>query len=290
MQRGAQKILITSQKGGVGKSTLSANLAAYFRQVLGRRTGLVDLDRQATSSKWFRGAEEACVADALYELELGASQGINALNASRLVRKAAEVNDLVVTDLTWNDLLPKEFFYDFHLLIVPCSLSSIEVDSTMDFLERFAHVLKSKTRTPPKLVIAPSRIREIDAYELMLSRVFNIEFFLAPPVNYSSDAQEYFGNTFIFNSTDTDTRQNFLDFAQAIGDLLSRIPLQPAIPQRLLSSIQHRDAGTVLDRFMLQRLANRRTDKKDLSGDAEKVSDDRLPPSLSQFVSRRVRT
>jgi len=139
-------------------------------------------------------------------------------------------------------------------------------------------------------VIAPSRIHKIDAYELMLSRVFNIEFFLAPPVNYSSDAQEYFGNTFIFNSTDTDTRQNFLDFAQAIGDLLSRIPLQPAIPQRLLSSIQHRDAGTVLDRFMLQRLANRRTDKKDLSGDAEKVSDDRLPTSLSQFVSSRVRT
>jgi cellulose biosynthesis protein BcsQ len=290
MQRRSQKILITSQKGGVGKSTLSANLVAYFRQVLGRRTALVDLDRQATASKWFRGAEEACIADALYQLDRGASQGITALNASRVVRKAAEVNDFVVTDLTWNDVLPKEFFYEFDLLIVPCSLSNVEVDSTMDFLERFAHVLNSSTRTPPKLVIAPSRIRQLDDYERMLSRIFNIEFFLAPPVNYSSIAQEYFGNTFIFNSPDTEIRQNFSDFAKAVQGLLSQMAAQPTRTKQLSPSTGHRDAGTVLDRFMLNRLANRSPDLRQRVDEVANVNDNQFLPRFLRSVSNRIRT
>ena len=52
----AYKILVTSQKGGVGKSTLSVNLVAYLRQIGNKRTALVDLDHQATSSKWLKGA------------------------------------------------------------------------------------------------------------------------------------------------------------------------------------------------------------------------------------------
>ena len=52
----ALKILITSQKGGVGKSTVSANLAAYFAYISGKKTTLVDFDHQATSGKWVKKA------------------------------------------------------------------------------------------------------------------------------------------------------------------------------------------------------------------------------------------
>ncbi len=290
MLRGARKILITSQKGGVGKSTLSVNLVAFFRQILGRRTALVDLDRQATASKWFRGAEEACINDALYQLDVGASHGITALNASRLIRSAAQLNDIVVTDLTWNDILPKEFFYEFDLLIVPCSLSSVEIDSTMDFLERFAHVLSSSSRTPPKLVIAPSRIRQMEDYEVMLSRIFKLEFFLAPPVNYSPSTQDYFGNTFIFNSPDPEIRQNFSDFARSVHDLLNHIESQSAHSRRPTLAVGHRDAGSALDRFMLVRMANRKSNTRDRLGDKTNANEDQFLPSFLRSVSNRIRT
>ena len=45
------KILVSNQKGGVGKSSLSANLAAYFAIERQMSTLLIDLDRQGTSSQ-----------------------------------------------------------------------------------------------------------------------------------------------------------------------------------------------------------------------------------------------
>ncbi len=46
-------ITITNNKGGVGKTTSSANLAATFA-ILGKRVLLVDMDSQAQSSRYFK--------------------------------------------------------------------------------------------------------------------------------------------------------------------------------------------------------------------------------------------
>lgn len=44
-------ILVASSKGGVGKTTVSTNLAAYFA-LAGKHTALVDADRQGSSRVW----------------------------------------------------------------------------------------------------------------------------------------------------------------------------------------------------------------------------------------------
>lgn len=251
------KILITSQKGGVGKSTLSVNLAAYFNKMTQAKAALVDLDHQATSSKWLKGVEGDTKKDVTFNIERGVSNGITSLNVARILRNASQHCDIVITDLTWNDLLPKEFFFEFDYLLIPCSLSNIEIDSTVNFLERIAHIINSKIKKPPKLVIVPSRISEVNDYSRMLRRTFNFEFYLSPPVTYRAEVQEYFCNSFLFESESNDIRQNFIEFARAIETMIVNHNLennQPTIPVH-----SARDSGTILDRFLLSRLSQKKS-------------------------------
>jgi cellulose biosynthesis protein BcsQ len=245
------KILITSQKGGVGKSTLSVNLAAYFNKYTKAKAALVDLDHQATSSKWLNGVTDHILKDSAYHLEKGVSTGITSLNIARILRNASQASDVVVTDLTWTDQLPKEFFFDFDFLLVPCSLSSVELDSTVNFLERISHIINSKIKKPPALVIVPSRIRGAEDYSRMLRRTFNFEFYLSPPVTYSAEVQDYFCNTFLFDSTSEEIKKNFIEFARSIEALIVNHEAESS--QRKIPISSSRDSGTVLDRFLLSR-------------------------------------
>ena len=245
------KILITSQKGGVGKSTLSVNLAAYFNKYTKAKAALVDLDHQATSSKWLNGVTDHILKESAYHLEKGVSTGITSLNIARILRNASQASDVVVTDLTWTDQLPKEFFFDFDFLLVPCSLSSVELDSTVNFLERISHIINSKIKKPPALVIVPSRIRGAEDYSRMLRRTFNFEFYLSPPVTYSAEVQDYFCNTFLFDSTSEEIKKNFIEFARSIEALIVNHEVESS--QRKIPISSSRDSGTVLDRFLLSR-------------------------------------
>ncbi|APB98222.1 AAA family ATPase [Polynucleobacter asymbioticus] len=54
----AIKVLVTNQKGGVGKSTIAANLAAYLAIQNNVQVKLIDFDRQSSSSKWISRAPD----------------------------------------------------------------------------------------------------------------------------------------------------------------------------------------------------------------------------------------
>ena len=51
-------ILVGSKKGGVGKSTLATNIAAFLSES-GKKVVLVDSDRQSTSSNWAHDRSES---------------------------------------------------------------------------------------------------------------------------------------------------------------------------------------------------------------------------------------
>jgi chromosome partitioning protein len=50
-------IAVLNQKGGVGKTTLSLNLAGYFASALGKRVLVVDADPQASAQAWSSARE-----------------------------------------------------------------------------------------------------------------------------------------------------------------------------------------------------------------------------------------
>ena len=241
------KILITSQKGGVGKSTVSANLAAYFTYTSSKKTSLIDFDHQATSGKWVKKAYPIGITCQTVDLPNAKGSGIALLKAKESLRKAVECSEVIIVDLTWNDVLPPEFLFEFDLVLVPSSLSRVELDSTLEFINRFSFVFNSRMRNPPKLVIVPSRVDNLQTYEGIFSKSFNAGFFLSPPVMYSASANDFFGTEFFVMTTNDEIRENFLEFGRSI-EQLGQIEADNKnnIKQ---SPFHHKVSGSILDRF-----------------------------------------
>ncbi len=283
----ALKVLITSQKGGVGKSTVSANLAAYFAYISGKKTSLIDFDHQATSGKWVRKAYPIGIDCKTVDLPNAKGSGIALLKAKEALRKSNESSEVVITDLTWTDVLPPDFLFEFDLVLVPSSLSRVELDSTLEFVNRFSYVFNSRLKTPPKLVIVPSRVDNLDTYESIFSKSFNAGFFLSPPVMYSTSANEFFGTEFFVMTSKKEIRENFLEFGRSIeqlGEIEADLKSAKAGDMRQ-SSLTHKVSGSILDRFRAIRNSNPTAPVRAAANDSARLSTtNRLKSAIPSFL------
>ncbi len=212
------KILITNQKGGVGKSTISANLAYYFASVLKRRTTLIDFDTQGSSSKWVRAVKPQVIA--VYNAKLPLSGGTNRIliDSRNIMRVTSKKADVIIGDLTWFDVFDSEMFLDFDLVVLPTAVSEVELVATMEFAERHQWVFNSKG-VHPSLVIAPSRVRKDQNLTFKHSTErFPFSFLLTPPVLDSIEAKKSFCKTYILNLRKHNLKDSFLNFCHAIEE------------------------------------------------------------------------
>lgn len=240
------KILITSQKGGVGKSTVSANLSAFFAHVEQKKTSLVDLDHQATAGKWVRNAPSLGIQCVSVQSPNNKGAGLALLQAKQAMRGVYHDTEIVIADLTWTDILPAEFLFDFNLVLIPTSVSRVELDSTMEFVNRFSFVFNSTMRPPPKLVIVPSRVVNLETYSDVFTQSFNTGFFMSPPVMFNETVNDFFGTQFFVTAEDGNIRSNFIDFGKAIVQLGRS---QTVIKKNSAVLFQPKMTGSVLDRF-----------------------------------------
>lgn len=121
-------VLVASSKGGVGKTTLSTNLAAHFAND-GRRTVLVDADRQGSSRHW--AEKRAHLETAVLPVD-GTRRDWN--------RKVPGDAQHVVVDAPAGahgpDLL--HFLDAADAVVVPVLPSRIDIEATVPFLDTLA--------------------------------------------------------------------------------------------------------------------------------------------------------
>ena len=195
------KILVVSQKGGVGKSTLSANFSAYCGKMLKKKTLLLDCDPHASASSWLKALKPENV-EVKHHL-------INDFTAQRwyigmrnIIRKNLQGFDFLVCDLTWTKSMSAEFVKEFDLIIIPTSVSLIEIDATNIFIEENLKRL-AKTNILPDLLICPSQVINDELKSNPFdSRTFKFPFLLLPPIPSDPQVRALFEKGYTFESED----------------------------------------------------------------------------------------
>lgn len=136
-------ILVASSKGGAGKTTIATHLAAYFA-VAGKRTVLVDADRQGSSRSW---AEKRAPLEAAVLPVDGTRRGWEKHVPEDSERVVIDGNAGAMAD----DLEP--YLARADAVVVPVLPSVIDLEATVPFLNSLAGVERvRKGKLPVGLV------------------------------------------------------------------------------------------------------------------------------------------
>ncbi len=234
------KVLVVSQKGGVGKSTLSANFSAYCGRMLNKKTLLLDCDPHASASSWLKALKPENV-EVKHHL-------INDFTAQRwyigmrnIIRKNLQGFDFLICDLTWTKSMSAEFVKEFDLIVIPTSVSLIEIDATNIFIEENLKGL-AKTNALPDLLICPSQVINDELKSNPFdSRTFEFPFFLLPPIPSDPQVRALFEKGYTFESEDfiaNSFKKVFRSILQAGRLRRERISKEQLVPNSMNKSFR----------------------------------------------------
>lgn len=209
------KVLVTSQKGGVGKSSIAANLSAFIcRQ--GNSVTLLDFDGHGSSSSWLTRAPNAGVVIQHKPLPLDQGGNRSLMDARLHLRRAAMSTDFVVSDLTWSSSIAGELMFEFDLVIVPTSISEIELAATANFLNHHRWVFDSAIHTSPLLLLSPTRVGPTQmGSEVFTKQRFPVKFILSPAILESQSARDIYEKGYLMDLQD-ECGHSFIDFGNAV--------------------------------------------------------------------------
>jgi hypothetical protein len=136
------------------------------------------------------------------------------LEAKAALRGCSKAAELVIADLTWTHSLPTEFMLEFDMIIIPSSISRVEMASSeifaLEYLQRNLAVARKKQQI---MVMVPSRIEPGQNTLGMFPFVSgNDNCFISPPVLKVSDIDQYYCGNFLCEAKDESVAKNFCEF------------------------------------------------------------------------------
>jgi hypothetical protein len=214
------KVLITNQKGGVGKSTISANLAGFLAIEKNQKVSLIDFDKQGTSSVLISKNPDSNIQ--AYKAGLSYQQNSNytMLEAKAALRRYGAHAEITISDLTWTFGLPYDFMLDFDIVIVPSSNSKVEIASTEIFILEYVQRQMIKIRQRGQLIlVAPSRVDRNQINEIKFPALDFLEnCFVCPPIYRISQIKNEMLNDFWFRIDNGIISENMQEFGNFVHD------------------------------------------------------------------------
>jgi cellulose biosynthesis protein BcsQ len=224
------KILITNQKGGVGKSTISANLAGFLAIEKTHRVSLIDYDKQGTSSVLIGKNPHSNIQS--YKSGLSYQQNSNhtMLEAKAALRRYGAHAEITIADLTWTFGLPYDFMLEFDVIIVPSSNSKVEIASTEIFILEYVQRMMVRIKQKEQIIlVAPSRVDRNQLNEIKFSGLeFLDNCFICPPIYRISQINNEVLNDFWFRIDNGIISENMMEFGDFVYQKIMEIKKRKA--------------------------------------------------------------
>ncbi|MES2587127.1 MAG: ParA family protein [Pseudomonadota bacterium] len=249
------KILVTNQKGGVGKSTISANLAGFLNIAKNQSVALIDFDKQASSTGIARKTPGGSIQTYKAGLTYEQSSGLTMLDAKSTLRSYSKNADITIADLTWTYGMSHDFMNEFDVIIVPSSLSQIETASSEIFILEYIQSNALKFNAKEQIIlVAPSRIEPGQQSDIGFNGLsFLKTCFICPPIYRIPDINKHLHVSYFFESQDPNIADNFSEFGNFVFEKLQE-KMASAAPSKIAKPDYSIRGGAVLGRKPIQNI------------------------------------